>query len=700
VDVLRRWPHVRWVSEPDRGLSHAVNKGIALASGDVVGELNADDVYLPGALRAVAEAFAAEPQAEWLTGRCPIIDRAGRKIRRPVTAYKNWLLRPYSLPLYLTQNFISAPATFFRRSTVQEVGGFDERYDISVDYDLQLRFARRGDPVVLDRDLSCFRMVEGTLSMTGFERQFREHAEQARRHGGGHRLAVSANQVISRGIALTYAGHAPLAHGLKAGTVPGFSASTRVSSPAPSSRKPADRMRVLWIMRSPVFVRNHEAALRALARRGHSIHVSFEREKEDTRDQRALIDSLMAEHPQITVGSAPLPRGLRAVLGRRARGGLDYLRYLTPAYARADALRDRAATHAPPGLSALAPALAGRPRARARLAATLRAIDRAMGPHTRVQRFLAKTPADILVVTPLTHFGSPQVDYLRAARRRGLPSTLVTFSWDNLTNKSLMHELPDLAVVWNEVQAREAVEHHGMPRTRVTVAGAAAYDHWFGWRPSSDRATFCARVGVDPHRPFLLYVCSSRFIAADEPTWVAEWLARLRDGPGRLSEVGVVVRPHPLNARSWAAASVDQPGLVTVFPRDGQDPTSAAARADYFDSLYHSAAVVGINTSALIESAIVGRRTFTVRSERFRDTQEGTLHFHHLRHDRGGPLHVAATMEQHLDDLASAVDHPEVADPQLERFVTHFIRPAGLDIPAAPRVVAALERLATGRAAA
>lgn len=206
VDVLRRYQDVHWISEPDRGLSHAMNKGIALASGDVVGELNADDIYLPGTLRTVAEAFAERSQAEWLTGRCPIIDGAGREIRRPVTAYKNWLLGRYSLRLYLTHNFISAPATFFRRSTLQELGGFDERYDISVDYDLQLRFARRGDPIVLDRDLSCFRMVEGTLSMSGFETQFREHAEQGRRHGGGHPLAVGANQVISRGIVLTYAG--------------------------------------------------------------------------------------------------------------------------------------------------------------------------------------------------------------------------------------------------------------------------------------------------------------------------------------------------------------------------------------------------------------------------------------------------------------------------------------------------------------
>ncbi|HWT94987.1 MAG TPA: glycosyltransferase family 2 protein [Solirubrobacteraceae bacterium] len=204
VDLLRETDGITWISEPDRGLAHAMNKGIAMATGEIVGEINADDVYLPGALAAVGAAAEAHPEAEWLTGRCPIIDGDGTEIRKPVTAYKNFLLRHYSLPVYLTQNFISAPATFFRTAPLREIGGFDERYRISVDYDLQLKFARRGDPVILHRDLSAFRMVEGTLSMSGFETQFREHAEQAVRHGAGHPIPVAVNRVTSRAIVLAY----------------------------------------------------------------------------------------------------------------------------------------------------------------------------------------------------------------------------------------------------------------------------------------------------------------------------------------------------------------------------------------------------------------------------------------------------------------------------------------------------------------
>jgi glycosyltransferase involved in cell wall biosynthesis len=206
VELLRSTPGLRWISEPDDGLAHAVNKGIAMARGELVGWLNADDFYLPGALHAVGAAAAGTPPAAWITGPCRIVDGAGDEIRRPVTAYKNAFLRRYSFPLYLTQNFISCPSTFVRRDAYAEAGPLDVRYRYSMDYDVFLRIARRHDPVVLDRELAAFRMDDTgqSLSMSGFERQFEEHAEQARRHGAGHPLAVGVNAMMSRSIVLAY----------------------------------------------------------------------------------------------------------------------------------------------------------------------------------------------------------------------------------------------------------------------------------------------------------------------------------------------------------------------------------------------------------------------------------------------------------------------------------------------------------------
>jgi glycosyltransferase involved in cell wall biosynthesis len=207
LDILRAAEGpVLFVSEPDRGLSDAMNKGIALAENDVVGWLNADDVYLPGALARVQEAFAARPDALWATGRCLIIDGEGHEIRRGVTRYKDTLLRNWSFPLFLTQNFVSSPATFVRREAFDLVGGFDERFRYSMDYDVWLRLGRRSPPIFIDEPLACFRMVEGTLSMSGFERQFAEHRQNAREHGEGHGLAVGVNATMSKAIVAAYHG--------------------------------------------------------------------------------------------------------------------------------------------------------------------------------------------------------------------------------------------------------------------------------------------------------------------------------------------------------------------------------------------------------------------------------------------------------------------------------------------------------------
>ncbi|CAN5156068.1 hypothetical protein BH20ACT16_BH20ACT16_15600 [soil metagenome] len=205
VDIVRA-AGLRFVSEPDRGLTHAINKGIAMARGDIVGSLNADDTYLPGALTRVGKAFAAHPDVEWVTGRCLIVDEHGSEIRRGVTRYKDAFLRHHSFARHLVHNYISAPATFVRRDALQAVGGYDERHRFSADYDMWLKLGRRGDPLVLGDALATFRMAGSTLSLTGFEAQFVEHAANAREHGAGHPFAVTLNRAASRAIVLAYHG--------------------------------------------------------------------------------------------------------------------------------------------------------------------------------------------------------------------------------------------------------------------------------------------------------------------------------------------------------------------------------------------------------------------------------------------------------------------------------------------------------------
>lgn len=179
---------VRWISEPDRGQSHAINKGLAMAGGDIVAWLNSDDLYVPGALAIVASAFRSNLQAHWLVGRCQIIDRDDRVIRSAIARYKDRSLDRYRYRSLLRENFISQPAVFWRRQFQQEVGLLDESLHWTMDYDLWLRMGARADPLILSDVLAQFRLHERSKSGGVDRGQFDEQYSVALRYLGNDHL--------------------------------------------------------------------------------------------------------------------------------------------------------------------------------------------------------------------------------------------------------------------------------------------------------------------------------------------------------------------------------------------------------------------------------------------------------------------------------------------------------------------------------
>ncbi len=173
--ILDRYAgRIRYISEPDRGMAEALNKGFAMATGDVIGWLNSDDLYLPGALRKVAAWFGENPETEWLYGNCRMVDAGDREVRRWITAYKKRSARKYSYHKLLVENFISQPAVFMRAPALKEAGMVDTGLPTAMDYDLWLRLAQRSRPGYLDDDLACFRVHGKSISAGGHRAQFRE----------------------------------------------------------------------------------------------------------------------------------------------------------------------------------------------------------------------------------------------------------------------------------------------------------------------------------------------------------------------------------------------------------------------------------------------------------------------------------------------------------------------------------------------
>jgi hypothetical protein len=430
----------------------------------------------------------------------------------------------------------------------------------------------------------------------------------------------------------------------------------------------------------------------SLAARGHTITLAADRE--EAMGGRGMVERLAARYPNVRLADVPGRRaGAWSELARRIRLGLDYLRFLDPRYEKALHLRKRVHDRAPRLVVRLAGSSAGSwlggPAGIDRI---LRFLERGIPGARPLESFIAAEAPDLLLITPLVDIGSPQLDHFAAARQLGVRTVLPVGSWDHLSSKALLRDIPDRVILWNETQRKEATELHGVPADRIVVTGAQCYDQWFDRAPAVGYDAFCARVGLRPDRPFVLYVCSSLFKGTTfEPAFTERWIQAIRGSADpRLKDIGILVRPHPARRDDWK--QVDLTGYQNVAFW-GAHPVDAEAKEDYFDSLYYSSAVVGINTSAFIEAAVVGKPVFTVlEPEISENNQEGTLHLYYLLDEKTGVLRATRTIEEHVPLLADALSGHGSGDSKAARFVDTFVRPFGRDVAATPQFVEAVER--------
>jgi glycosyltransferase involved in cell wall biosynthesis len=162
LDIVRKYAlrsaQLHWISEPDRGIAHAMNKGVALASGEIIGFLHADDLFPHGDVLAnVVAVFDGHPMATWATGGLRIVDGKGSLLKEIAP-------RRYSFRRLLRNNIIMHPSTFIRRQALVEAGVFDERYHYAMDYHLWLRLAEQSEPLIIDSALACWRAHVDSLS--------------------------------------------------------------------------------------------------------------------------------------------------------------------------------------------------------------------------------------------------------------------------------------------------------------------------------------------------------------------------------------------------------------------------------------------------------------------------------------------------------------------------------------------------------
>jgi len=138
VEILRSYSDrlTRWVSEPDRGQTDAINRGIAMAGGEIVAWLNSDDLYLAGCLESAGRALQRNPGAGMVYGDGVMVDSTGNVL-------DHHRYRSLGALDLLCFDVILQPAAFMRRRALDAVGGLDDSYNLIMDHDLWVRLAAR-----------------------------------------------------------------------------------------------------------------------------------------------------------------------------------------------------------------------------------------------------------------------------------------------------------------------------------------------------------------------------------------------------------------------------------------------------------------------------------------------------------------------------------------------------------------------------
>lgn len=462
-------------------------------------------------------------------------------------------------------------------------------------------------------------------------------------------------------------------------------------SPSKPELRKNDDLKVLFAFHHTGALRSFEAVVRHLCSKGHRVTVVYGEKKDPLFRQAPIaidgaLKACQVELDEFTCG--PMLVRKSWLLPAKARELLNYANHIRPEHPSPEQAKRYRPAFGRPLRKALKRRAFNRFLASEQTRKILRRIEPFIPPDRAVTRFLQAERPEILVASPFIFFYSEEVEYVKAARALGIPTVVAVLSWDNLTSKGTFHIVPDWTFVWNASLAREATMLHDIPHDKIFATGAPVFDFWFEMKPLLDRPTFCAKIEIDPQRPFILYLCSSAFIAGDETLFVRELAEVLAEHP-RTRNANLVVRPHPLNASIWKGFKARK---VTIWPERVAWVDVPEAKQEYYDTLFHSAALMGINTSAFLEAAILGKPCVTVVAERYRAKQTELGHFAHLLN--ANFLEVASSLPEAASIFGAILDGRDTKREQRDRFVHEFIRPWGIDRPASNIMAAAIEAIA------
>lgn len=296
-------------------------------------------------------------------------------------------------------------------------------------------------------------------------------------------------------------------------------------------------------------------------------------------------------------------------------------------------------------------------------------VENILPPDENSLNYLIKNKPDIIYSSPVNLRLSDLTEILKSGKRLNIPLVYSVLSWDNLTTKGLFHIKPNKLLVWNEEHFKEAISVHGFNKKQIAIIGSPFFDKWFESDPINPSLD-------SPSCPYILYLGSSGNIAKDE-SWVVEKLSKFieeSDLP-QIKDLTILVKPHPANSKPFERLSSFP--AIKLWPDNCNLPETHKARMSFYNAVKGSIFCLGINTSAMIDVAIMKKLCFALMIEQYSSTQQNAMHFQHLLNYNA--VVSVETIEglfdaylNNINDLSSMNSYAQNA------FVRKFIRPRGL----------------------
>lgn len=435
---------------------------------------------------------------------------------------------------------------------------------------------------------------------------------------------------------------------------------------------------------------NHEVELRLLATprekdgEGFMFHQIYQAmEKEFPNFKYALLSKKLFKHSW-----APIVNMLR--------GFVDYFRYFDKEYNdfQGRFLQERSEKHITGLTLSIVKILFPRPlmnligsQTFTLVQKTLSYFDRNLPVAPALESKIKEISPDIILVTPMVYFACPTNEVVKAAHFLGINSGLLVASWDNLTNKGLVKYQPSKIFIWNEYQKKEATKLHKIPDDKIEVMGSPTFDNWFTLKPSMSKESFLTQAGLPIDRNYILYLCSSKSIVKDETIFFEKWYHNLKRQEGKkLKELTIIVRPHPKYEEQWEQFDLSRFENVSIYPLKRNFSLGFDnAKTSFYDSLFYSELVVGINTTSMIEAGILQKPVFTIIPKtnecKIHEGTYGTLHFKYLLD--GGLVQFADNFQEHYRQMNFFLNLSDDKRTDylrnIHNFVKKFVRPNGLE---------------------